>query len=202
MKTRGDGEFVELNDFLDEATDRALQAYHSAVSKRPEGIDEKSVSEAVGLSAIVFGTLNRQRLRDVQFSWDTALAFSGESGPYILYSIARLNSVIEKATSLGININEPFSPTESNKTEAYQLAAAVDNFFPTLQRVRKENDPAVLTSYLLDVAKLFSKAYLVLRVVGEVDPNVSLQRLILFQRTKEVLEKGVVLLGMKPVQKM
>jgi len=206
MKTRGDGEFVELNDFLDEAVDRALTAYQSAVAKRPEGVNEKAVSKAVGLSAIVFGTLNRQRLRDVQFSWDTALAFTGESGPYLLYSIARLNSVIEKAAASGISLSTNnsdilFPDTLFAEDEAYQLAAALDNFYPALLKVKKENDPSFLTAYLLDVAKLFSRAYLVLRVVGE-EKTVAESRLALFVRTKSVLEQGVKLLGMEPVERM
>ena len=201
MKTRGDGEFVELNEFLDEATSRALEAYHSAVSKRPMGINENEVSEVVGLAAIVIGTLNRQRSKDVQFSWDTAMAFSGESGPYLLYSIARLNSVIEKAKESGLVPLTSVCPEQFPEAEAFELTKGLDEFFPTLQRVEKDNEPSYLVAYAFDVAKLFSKAYLVLRVVGE-EKALAEARLALFARTREVLKTSVSLLGIMPAERM
>ena len=62
IKTRGEGQFFELNEFLDEAFQRALSAYREQVSKRPQGLDENEVAKAVGLSAIVFGNLSRTNI--------------------------------------------------------------------------------------------------------------------------------------------
>ena len=69
MKTRGEGGAIELNEFFDEAYDRALKAYHDQVSKRPEGLDEEVVAQGVALSAVLFSNLVRTRMKDVHFSW-------------------------------------------------------------------------------------------------------------------------------------
>jgi arginyl-tRNA synthetase len=200
MKTRGDGEFVELNDFLDEATELARSAYNQAVSKRPEGVDEDKVCEAVGLSAIAFSTLNRQRIKDVQFSWETAMAFSGDSGPYLLYAVARINSIEERARESGVT-PEAGSPENYQEEEAYRLASLLDEFIPTLRKIQSDKEPAYLCSYALELAYAFSKAYQVLRVLGE-DPKLAAARLKLFVETRDTLKTALELLGLKVVERM
>ena len=96
MKTRGGGDFIELNEFLDEAYERALEAYHTQVSKRPEGLDDTEVARAVALAAIVFSNVSRTNIKDVHFKWEHALEFQGDTGPYLLYACARINGIKEK----------------------------------------------------------------------------------------------------------
>lgn len=201
MKTRGDGEIIELNDFLDEAVSRARVAYHEAVEKRPAGVDEEKVAEAVGMAAILFSTLNRQRMKDVQFSWENAMAFSGDSGPYLLYAVARITGIEEKAKEAGISPATKVDAEQFNEPEAFKLGSLLDEFVPTLERVVRDNEPAYLSAYALELSFAFSKAYQALRVIDE-DPAIAGARLLLFRKTKEVLSKSLELLGMKVVERM
>ncbi|MFN8390925.1 MAG: arginine--tRNA ligase [Bdellovibrionota bacterium] len=201
MKTRGASEIIELNDFLDEAYERALTAYREQVSKRPDGLDETKVADAVAIGAIVFGTLNRGRIKDVHFSWENALEFQGDSGPYLLYACARMNGIREKADEAGLHPAEIFAPELLSEESAFQLASTLDNFWEVLERTAEENDPAVLAGFALDVAKAFSKAYNELKVVGAERP-IAEARLALFDTTQRVLAETISLLGMKPLDRM
>jgi arginyl-tRNA synthetase len=201
MKTRGAGEVIELNDFLDEAYERALQAYHEQVTKRPEGLDETRVAEAVALGAIVFSTLNRGRMKDVHFSWDHALAFQGDSGPYLLYACARINGIKEKAAEAGLHPAAVPDPRFLTDESAFQLSLVLDEFVDVLERTVTDNEPAVLAAYALDISKAFSRAYNELKVVGE-DRAVAESRLALFECTGKILRDVIGLLGMKVLDRM
>ena len=201
MKTRGGGEIVELNEFIDEAYERALQAYHSQVSKRPEGLDEVAVAEAVALAAIVFSNLSRNRIKDVHFSWDHALEFQGDTGPYLLYAYARMNGIAEKARDAGIQPAREFHAESYRDDAAFHLASLLDDFRDALCKTVEDNDPAHLAWYALDVAKAFSRAYNELKVIGAELPLAE-SRLALFEATKSVLGEAIVLLGMKRIERM
>ena len=201
MKTRGDGDVVELNDFLDEAFSRALTAYNDQVSKRPAGLDENEVAQAVSLAAIILSTLNRSCIKDVHFSWDTALAFQGDSGPYLLYSAARINGVKEKALAAGIAIPKNVSGKFLEEDASFALVQQLENFSNVLERVAAEYEPLGLVTYALELASTFSRSYNGLKVIGE-EAELSSNRLALFECVRIVLTTSMKLLGMRPVERM
>ncbi len=201
MKTRGEGEVIELNDLLDEAVERAHTAYREQVEKRPEGLDDAVVAEAVGLGAIIFSSLNRSRIKDVQFSWEQALAFQGDSGPYALYAFARINGIKEKAEASGLRFASKLSDTDLPEEGAFQLALLLDEFELMVERTAADNEPSHLSAYALDLAKALSRAYLDLKVIGA-EKNIAEARLALFEATALVLKETLALLGMKTVERM
>lgn len=202
MKTRGEGSAIELNDFLDEAFERALSAYHAQVSKRPEGLDENEVASKVAKSAILFSTLNRTNIKDVQFSWDDALSFQGDSGPYLLYAYARINGIVEKAKAAGIHNTEEITSAKTLQTiEAQQLLKCLLEFDSNLESTITSNEPLQMCNYTLDLAKHISKAYMVLKVVGEEKETAS-SNLALFVAAKNQLGKCFKLLGFEPLERM
>lgn len=201
MKTRGSGEFVELNDLLDEAFERALKAYQAQVSKRPEGLDENQVAEAVGHAAIVFSTLHRSRIKDVHFSWDTALEFQGDTGPYLLYAVARINGIKERAQTAGLSLPKKLKIENTAEESFFHLASALDEFDEALERTITTHEPSELSTYALEVAKLFSKAYNELKVVGE-EKSVAEARLALFDCTRRTLATALELLGCRVIERM
>jgi arginyl-tRNA synthetase len=203
MKTRGEGTTIELNDFLDEAYDRALAAYHSQVSKRPEGLDEKEVAEKVAKSAIIFSTLNRNNIKDVQFKWEDALSFQGDSGPYLLYAYARINGIAEKAQAAGISpaTSSGLSPEVLSTPEAEDLLKSILQFDTIIENVLSTSEPVHLCSYALDLAKHISRAYLALKVVGEVKERAETS-LALFTAARNQLGKAIILLGFEPLERM
>ena len=201
MKTRGEGDFIELNDFLDEAHDLSLRAYREQVAKRPEGLNEDEVAEAVSIGAIVFSNLSRTRIKDVHFKWEHALEFQGDTGPYLLYACARINGIKQKAKDAGITLPEKFDSSLLTEESAYQLASLISNFEAVLDRVLAENEPAYLSAYALDLAKQFSKAYNDLQVVGA-QPQAAASRLALFEAVRVVISQSLHLLGMRTIERM
>ena len=202
MKTRGSGGFIELNDLLDEAQERALSAYRDQVTKRPEGLDENLVAKTVGLSAIVFSTLSKTRHKDVQFSWDHALEFQGDTGPYLLYAYARINGVRQKAAEIGIKEASPDQAGSLLKEEsAFHLSMRIDDFEEMLSKTISQNEPAILANYSLELAKDFSRAYTDLKVIGA-EAEEAQARLALFESTRVTLGQCLELLGITPLERM
>ncbi len=201
MKTRGEGGAIELNEFFDEAYERALSAYREQVSKRPEGLDEEVVAKGVALSAVLFSNLVRTRMKDVHFSWDHALAFQGDSGPYLQYACARINGVKEKAKQSGLSYTESVSPEYLSEDACFALAYSLAEFDAAIERTMSDYEPAHLASYALELAKEFSRAYNALKVVGE-DEAIAAARLSLFEATRITLAKSIELLGISPLQRM
>ena len=200
MKTRGEGGAIELNHFLDEAFELSLAAYREQVSKRPVGLDEHTVAEGVARAALVFSTLNRSRLKDVHFSWEHALAFQGDSGPYMLYALARVNGVKEKALEAGLS-SSTLDVGDLTEEVAFELASVLADFDAILALTIKDNEPAHLAAYGLEIGKAFSRAYNELKVVGE-EKQKAASRLALFEATGKVLREVIELLGMKPLERM
>lgn len=201
MKTRGGGNFIELNEFLDDATNVALSAYQNQVSKRPEGLDEQYVAERVALSAVIFSNLSRSNIKDVHFKLEQALEFQGDTGPYLLYACARINGIKEKAkeAGLGIQTNPKFELLTEDS--AYNLVLSLLKFEEVLTQTASNNEPYHTANYALDVAKAFSRAYLELRVIGE-EKNKAQARLCLFEASRLVLSKCLRLLGIEPLDRM
>lgn len=202
MKTRGEGQSIELNDFIDEAIQRALDAYRSQVSKRPEGLEESEVAEKVALSAIIFSTLNRNNIKDVHFSWDDALSFQGDSGPYLLYAYARINGIREKALSSGLSVSDgPFSEQTLEKSESRTLLLTILELNEVIQSTIQTNEPIHLCSYALELSKCISKAYLQLKVIGE-EKTYAESNLRLFLAAQKCLKTVFSLLGFSPLERM
>ena len=194
-------ERISLGDLLDDAHDRALEAYRREVEKRPEGLDENKVAESVGLGAVFFDYLARTNIKDFHFDWDTALNFQGDTGPYILYALARMNSVEAKAKEAGLNA--PLKPSGDllKEDDAYRLISLLSRFQSVIEKATTENEPYHVALYALEIAKTFSAAYRSLRVMGEEKPLAE-ARLSLFKATKQVLTLAITLIGMQPIDRM
>ena len=200
MKTRGGGNFIELNEFLDEAIERAREAYRANVSKRPEGLDEEEIARSVALAAIMFSNLNRSNIKDVHFSWDNALTFQGDTGPYLLYAYARINGIVAKAPNEGMQDGD-VSYDLLNEDSAHALIVKIAQFDEILHKTAITCEPTFLCNYSLDLAKAFSKCYQELKVVGA-EKKLAHARLALFSATQRVLGKSIELLGIPILDRM
>ncbi|MEZ6212512.1 MAG: arginine--tRNA ligase, partial [Phycisphaerales bacterium] len=118
FKTRS-GDNVKLSDLLDEAVSRAEAA---VAEKNPDlsAGERRTVAEAVGISAIKYADLSSDRIKDYVFSFDRMLAFEGNTGPYLLYALVRVKSILRKAQdelgicvseAVGFSVNEPQEKT-------------------------------------------------------------------------------------------
>ena len=198
------GGAISLGGFLDEASARALEVYRTEVSKRPEGLIEEEIAEKVAIGATYFYFLSHSNSKDFHFRWEEALNFKGDSGPYLQYALSRLNSIKDNAQAEGISW-ENDSPTDFSQliesSEGYDLLLHLTGFDQTIEKVITSYELVSLAQYLLDLAKLFSKAYLKLRVIGE-QPSRAKVHLALFSATHRILSRGLQILGVPLVKRM
>lgn len=196
---KGNADNLSLSGLLEEARSRAREAYQQNTTEK---IDQEQVINSVALSALYFNYLSRTNIKDFHFDWQEALNFQGDTGPYLLYALARLNSIITKAEESGFTVSRETPLDLLEDAESYALAHQLKIFPEVLEKITTDYEPCHLTSYLLDLAKQISKNYKTLRVIGEENQDLATARLALFQACAVVLKIGIKLLGVQPLKRM
>ncbi len=202
----GKDDKIWLHALLDEARDRALEAYRSQVAKKPEGLEhdeaaQLTLAESVGLGAVAFNYMCRGNTKEFHFSWDEALSFQGDTGPYVQYAVARINGIEQKAKLEGIVATSDCNWKLIEDDSAYQLVQMISKFQEVVELAGRDCEPYHVANYVLDLARAFSLAYRALRVVGE-DKATATARLSLFAAVRGVLTKGMYLIGVPVVDRM
>ena len=192
------GNVVYLEALLDEAKERALKNMRENVEKRPEEIDEDQVAEAVGLAAIFFSDLSKQRVKDYVFDWDRAISFEGDTGPYLLNAHARIAGIIRRC---GIELDPDADVAPLTEPEAIHLVTVLQRYPDALRLAARSYEPSVVSQYLLDLAHALHASYQTLRVKGE-ETSLAQARLLLFSAVKQVLKNGLAILGIPALEKM
>ncbi len=194
FKTRS-GTTVKLVDLLQEAEERAFALVSEKNAEMAEA-ERKTISQAVGIGAVKYADLSKNRSSDYMFSWDTMLSFEGNTAPYLQYAYTRIQSVFRKVDRW--NEAAPITLTEAaERTLALELA----RFSDALNAVSRETAPHFLCSYLYDLATQFMRFYEacpVLKSEGAVRDS----RLRLCQLTSRTLKTGLDLLGINILEVM
>ncbi|EGR6296459.1 arginine--tRNA ligase [Salmonella enterica] len=198
FKTRAGGT-VKLADLLDEALERARRL---VAEKNPDmSADElEKLANAVGIGAVKYADLSKNRTTDYIFDWDNMLAFEGNTAPYMQYAYTRVLSVFRKA-----DIDEQAlasAPVIISEDLEAQLAARLLQFEETLTVVAREGTPHVMCAYLYDVAGLFSGFYEHCPILSAENDAVRNSRLKLAQLTAKTLKLGLDTLGIETVERM
>ncbi|EKI1640540.1 arginine--tRNA ligase [Salmonella enterica] len=198
FKTRAGGT-VKLADLLDEALERARRLVAEKNPDMPADELEK-LANAVGIGAVKYADLSKNRTTDYIFDWDNMLAFEGNTAPYMQYAYTRVLSVFRKA-----NIDEQAlasAPVIISEDREAQLAARLLQFEETLTVVAREGTPHVMCAYLYDVAGLFSGFYEHCPILSAENDAVRNSRLKLAQLTAKTLKLGLDTLGIETVERM
>ncbi len=193
---------LSLTALIEEGSSRALEAYQQSVSIRPENPDVQAISKSVSLGAIYFNYLSRTNNKDFHFSWEEALNFQGDTGPYLLYALARINSMIDKANRNNIHSTKETNFNVLNSDETYEIIKHLAGLQNILYKITEDYEPNHLVQYALNLAKLVSRNYNQLRVVGEDNKELAEARLGLFTACKYVLEISIKLMGIPTLERM
>jgi len=204
MSTRK-GTAILLEDVLSQAIERSetlMKARSAELSDKVTPDETKVVTKAVGIGAIIFNDLKNKRIKDVDFDWEQVLTFDGETGPYLQYTHTRLASLLEKYGQSNPK-SQILNPKYEllNTSEETVLVKSLKDYPDIVRQSAEENEPSVLSNYLLSLASLFNRFYQIHRVISD-DKEMTQARIILVQRLKEVFNKGLVLLGISPLEKM
>ncbi|WAH52438.1 arginine--tRNA ligase [Pseudescherichia vulneris] len=198
FKTRAGGT-VKLADLLDEALERARRLVAEKNPDMPADELEK-LANAVGIGAVKYADLSKNRTTDYIFDWDNMLAFEGNTAPYMQYAYTRVLSVFRKA-DIDESVLANANVVIAEDREA-QLAARLLQFEETLNVVAREGTPHVMCSYLYDLAGLFSGFYEHCPILTAESDETRLSRLKLAQLTAKTLKTGLDTLGIETVERM
>ncbi|MBN1325585.1 arginine--tRNA ligase [Candidatus Falkowbacteria bacterium] len=208
-------EFVELKSGIissrtgnivtyEEVRDAAMIKVANETKERHADWDEKKISEAsfkIFLAALKFGMIRQAGDKIITFDLEEALKFDGFTGPYLQYTNARLNSILKKADEQGIKISGKFDYRALGANIEKQLIKDLIFYPQIILMTQQKNDPSILAQFLFSICQNFNTFYHELPVL-KADENIKLARLVLIKSIRQVLENGLVLLGIPILKEM
>ncbi|HGA1522506.1 TPA: arginine--tRNA ligase, partial [Streptococcus suis] len=182
------GNIILLEPTLDEAISRALTQIEA---KNPDLENKEEVAHAVGVGTVKFYDLKTDRDNGYDFDLEAMVSFEGETGPYVQYAYARIQSILRKAN---------FVPNAENDykladTESWEIIKHIQNFSAVVERAGDKFDPSLIAKYAINLAQAFNKYYAHTRILDESPERDS--RLALAYATGLVLKEALRLLGVK-----
>jgi len=197
FKTRS-GDTVKLKELLEESVRRALDVVRD---KSPElsPAHMEEISRVVGISAVKYSDLSKNRTSDYVFDWDTMLALEGNTAPYMLYAYARIKSILRKQNVEYSHASD--AAIVLGNIEERNLVLKILQFPEALQVVASDCYPNHLCTYLYELAGIFMRFYEACPVL-KADAAIRDSRLSLVAMTADVLKKGLELLGLQTLESM
>lgn len=197
FKTRSGGT-IRLTDLLDEAQERA----RTLIAEKNPDMDKdelNNVARVVGIGAVKYADLSKNRTTDYIFDWDLMLSFEGNTAPYMQYAYTRVASIFKRAEIDENALTQPITLTQSHER---QLALRLVQFDETIMQVSREGTPHVMCAYLYDLAQAFSGFYENCPILSAEDENTRQSRLKLARLTARTLKQGLDTLGIETVDRM
>ena len=187
------GNIILLEPTLQEAISRAKAQIEE---KNPELENKEEVARAVGVGAVKFYDLKTDRRNGYDFDLEAMVSFEGETGPYVQYAYARIQSILRKA-----NFTPSADATYSlNDPESWEIIKLLQDFARVVKRAAENYDPSLTAKYAINLAQAFNKYYAHTRILDESPERDS--RLALSYSTAVVLKEALRLLGVEAPEKM
>ena len=190
------GASTTIKDVIDEAVDKARSVLES---KGKTGEEANNIASSVGIGAVIFNDLKNNRIKDEIFDLDEMLKFEGETGPYVQYTYVRTQSILAKAG--GLDLDFEYDASILNEKSEIALIKLLENRKEMVKNASVQNEPSILTRYIIDVASSFSKYYNECQIIVD-NEQLKLARLALVKATGYVLKNGLEMLGINAPEKM
>ena len=187
------GNIILLEPTLQEAISRAKAQIEE---KNPNLENKEAVAHAVGVGAVKFYDLKTDRRNGYDFDLEAMVSFEGETGPYVQYAYARIQSILRKADfkpSLDANYN-------LNDAESWEIIILIQDFARVVKRAADNFEPSLIAKYAISLAQAFNKYYAHTRILDETPERDS--RLALSYTTAVVLKEALRMLGVEAPEKM
>ena len=194
FKTR-DGGVLRLETLISDMTDfvRAKVVENRIVE--PEEVE--STTAKIAMAALKYGDLSNQPTKDYNFDMERFAAFEGNTGPYILYTIVRIKSILSRYGEWeNLPIQEPANDY------AKELMLAITKFSPALDSALKTSSPNLICAYIYELSGCVNKFYHETPILKEPDENVKAGHIALIGLAKNILEASIDLLGFSAPEKM
>lgn len=189
MSTRK-GNVIWLQEVLDKALEKA-----SVINADPK------VATTVSMAALKWNDLKRKSELNINFDWDEMLQLQGNSGPYLLYSYVRTQSVLSKQTASAAVLAASLNQQAPLSTEEKAVLALLPDFTKTVAKAASSYAPNLLCTYLYELAQAFNTFYNKQQILNA-DANLRPNRLALTAATGTILRQGLTLLGIETVESM
>jgi len=189
------GRVVFLEDVLNTAIKNTLDIINE---RNPKLENKEEVAKQVGIGAVIFQELFNQRIKDYVFSWDRTLSFEGETGPYVQYTHARINSLLERGK---FNQEDNINYSLLNTEEEINITRLLYDFPKVVVDAMEKNEPYFITRHIVEIAKAYNKFYNSYPIITD-DIEIKKARLMLSFTAKTVLKTGLDLLGIEAPERM
>lgn len=179
------GNVVFLEDVLNTAVEKAAGIIEE---KNPTLANKAEIAESVGVGAVVFMALSTSRIKDLVFSFDKALNFDGETGPYLQYTHARTCSIMAKAGKVPQAVDTSYLTDDAAAT----VLRLVGRFDDVVRDAAARYEPSNIARYLIDLAQAFNRYYIDHRIVGNGPEHAA--RIALTDAVRRTLKNGMNLI--------
>jgi len=184
--------------YLEELLNTSIQKARAIIDEKSPDLENKEeVARQIGVGAVVFFALYNNRIKDIDFYWDRALNFDGETGPYVMYTHARCCSVLRKAGQCDA---APRFDALSDP-EAQDVIRMLEQFPEILKAAINRSEPSMVTRYSVDLAQAYNKFYYEHKVMVD-DLSERAARLMLTRAVKQTIAKALDLIGLEAPERM
>jgi len=194
------GTTISLQNLIDEANKRALDIINE---KNPGLANKEDVAKEVALAAIKYFDLSHNRKTEIVFTWETALSFEGNTGPYLQYTHARIQGILRKGTSNELWVESQLETSNLQlTTHEFSVLRKLVQFPEIVEQVSKDYLPNILCNYLFELSQTFNSFYQEVPVTQEPDAKLKSFRLSLITAAAQVIRNGLYLLGIEAPEEM
>ena len=198
FKTR-DGGVMRLESLITDIQDEMYVKIKE--NKDIDDAEARQTADLVGLSALLYGDLSNQAVKDYVFDMERFISFEGNTGPYILYTIVRIKSIIAKYAAQGGDVSALKIGTPVNASEK-DLMKALSSFAQTMDSAASELAPHRICAYIYDLANALNSFYHETKILSEEDEAKKGEYIALIDFTRKVLETCIDLLGFSAPDRM
>ncbi len=198
FKTR-DGGVMRLEHLISDINEAVFARIME--NRSMEETEAREIAKTVGLAALKYGDLSNQASKDYIFDIDRFISFEGNTGPYLLYTIVRMKSILKKYEESGRSAaGKAILPAKT--AEEKELMLQLSKWNSVMENAFEEKAPHKICAYIYDLSNAFNRFYHGTRIMAEEDETIQAGYIRLLELTKAVLETGIDLLGFAAPERM
>ena len=202
MKSR-EGTVVDADDLMEEMTQTAKNISEELGKLEGYSEDEKhGLYRMIGLGALKYYILKVDPKKRILFNPEESVDFQGNTGPFIQYTYARIQSILRKAEDTKVDLSKVLEPTSELHPKEKELIKQLQSYPEIIQLAAENYSPAVIANYIYDLVKEFNSFYQQVSILGETDELKKVLRVQLAKKVSEVIESGFNLLGINVPERM
>jgi arginyl-tRNA synthetase len=202
MKSR-EGTVVDADDLMDEMVSNAREMADELGKLEGLNKEEKNkIYEMIGMGALKYFILKVDPTKNMTFNPKESIDFNGNTGPFIQYTYARIQSVIRKAGEMGLVINKNYSSQPGTSEKEKSILKLIYDYPTVVTEAAESYSPAIIANYIYDLAKEYNQFYHDFVILKEEDDSLRNFRMHLSEITGKVIKRAMLLLGIEVPERM